>query len=87
MDFDVNAYRDARGRWHHQILGPLTPPSATPPVYEECHDPKATTRCIGFCDFTSAINDGWQRVRMILRQTEGKPQKAAPPADEARTKP
>lgn len=87
MDFDVNAYRDAQGRWHHQILGPLPLQSADVPVYEECHNPKALTRCIGFADFASAINFGWQRVRIILNQTEGKPQKASPPADGIRTKP
>jgi hypothetical protein len=87
MDFDVNAYRDPRGRWHHQILGPLGLQAADAPVYQECHDPKSPTRCIGFPDFTTAINDGWQRVRVILKQTDGKPQKAAPPTDELRSKP
>jgi hypothetical protein len=87
MDFDVNAYRDTRGRWHHQILGPLPLQAADAPVYEECHDPKAPTRCIGFPDFTTAINDGWQRVRVILKQTDGKPQKSAPSTDELRSKP
>lgn len=87
MDFDVNAYRDPRGRWHHQILGPLSLRPGDAPVYEECHNPKATTRCIGFGDFTSAINDGWQRVRIILRQNEGRPQKSAPPVNDVRTNP
>jgi hypothetical protein len=87
MDFDVNAYRDAQGRWHHQILGPLPVQAPDAAVYEECHDPKAPVRCIGFTDFTTAINDGWQRVRVILKQTEGKPQKTVPPAGEIRSKP
>ena len=87
MDFDVNAYRDTQGRWHHQILGPLPLQPTDPPVYEECHNPKAPTLCIGFPDFTTAINEGWQRVRVILKQTEGKPQKTTPAADELRSKP
>ena len=87
MDFDVNAYRDTQGRWHHQILGPLPLQAADAPVYEQCHNPKASTLCIGFPDFTAAINEGWQRVRVILRQTEGKPQKTASTADEIRSKP
>jgi hypothetical protein len=86
MDFDVNAYRDAQGRWHHQILGPLPLQSADAPVFEECHNAKAGTRCIGFTDFASAVNVGWQRVRVLLNQSESKPQKAAPPADGIRTK-
>jgi hypothetical protein len=87
MDFDVNAYRDTQGRWHHQVLGPLPLQPADAPVYEECHNPKSPTLCIGFPDFATAINDGWQRVRVILKQTEGKPQKTTPAADELRSKP
>jgi hypothetical protein len=87
MDFDVNAYRDLQGRWHHQILGPLPIQSAEASVYEQCHDPADPIRCIGFADFTGAINYGWQRVRIILKQTEGTPQKATPPANEIRSKP
>jgi hypothetical protein len=87
MDFDVNAHRDAQGRWHHQILGPLPAQGVEIPIYEECHDPNASARCIGFPDFTAAINCGWQRVRVLLKQTEGGPQKATPPADGIRSKP
>lgn len=86
MDFDVNAYRDTQGRWHHQILGPLPIVTADAAVYEECHNPKAPVRCIGFPDFTAAVNNGWQRVRVILRQTEGKPLKAVPHSGEIRSK-
>jgi hypothetical protein len=87
MDFDVNAHRDAQGRWHHQILGPLRAQAAEVSVYEECHDPGAPTHCIGFPDFAAAINYGWRRVRVILKPSEGGPQKAAPPAGETRSKP
>jgi hypothetical protein len=87
MDFDVNAYRDTKGRWHHQILGPLPIQTAETAVYEECHDPSASTRCIGFPDFTAAINYGWQRVRVILKQSEAGPQKVMPPTGEIRSKP
>jgi hypothetical protein len=87
MDFDVNAYRDAQRRWHYQILGPLPLQASDAPVYEECHDPKASIRCIGFPDFTAAINDGWTRVRVILKRNEGAPQKETPPASEIRSKP
>jgi hypothetical protein len=88
MDFDVNAHRDAHGRWHHQILGPVSGQTAEAvSVYEECHDPSAPIRCIGFPDFAAAINYGWRRVRIILKQSEGGPQKAAQPAGEIRRKP
>jgi hypothetical protein len=86
MDFDVNAHRDAQGRWHHQILGPLSERIAEPSVYEECHAPGASIRCIGFSDFASAINYGWRRVRIILKHAGGGPEKAAPPAGEIRSK-
>jgi hypothetical protein len=87
MDFDVNAHRDSQGRWHHQILGPLSGTTAEASVYEECHDPSTSIRCIGFSDFAAAINCGWRRVRVLLKQSEGGPQKAAPPTGEIRSKP
>ena len=87
MNFDVNAYRDAQGRWHYQILGPLAVQPVDAPLHEECHDRKGKTRCIGFSEFTIAVNDGWRRVRVILKQSETQPQKETPPANELRSKP
>jgi hypothetical protein len=67
MDFEVIPFRDSHGRWHRHILGTVPDQTNAPVICEGCHDEHSSADCIGFADWDSAIENGWQMVRNLLR--------------------
>lgn len=68
MDFEVVPFRDSHGRWHRHILGAASDRSGSPAIWECCHEEASSADCIGFADWGSAIESGWQMVRKFLGQ-------------------
>ncbi len=66
MEYDVRAYKDSKGRWHREIIGPFPKPAGAGGVKENCcTEPKDAGLCHGFDDEESAKRDGSRRVREL----------------------
>jgi hypothetical protein len=65
MKFFTRPYKDARGKWHRDIIGPLPDAAGVAPVFEECHAGSGVTGCPGFADEASAKADGDKRIKQL----------------------
>ncbi len=64
MKFMVRPYKDSRGKWHRDILGPLQD-GGTFGTFETCHAGCGVGGCDGFVDEDSAKADGMKRIEEL----------------------
>jgi hypothetical protein len=67
VEFDVTPFRDLHGRWHRNIRLRTGSQMAPPSICARCHVERAGVACIGFDDWDSAAENGWQAVRELLK--------------------
>jgi hypothetical protein len=70
MKHEVHAFKDSRGRWHRDIIGPLPVPAGARGVRESCHAESQIDSCPGFADQEAAVEDGRRRVKEIEGKAE-----------------
>lgn len=66
MNFLIKTYKDADGKWHRDILGPLSG-GGTFDLFEACHANSGIAGCPGFADKTAAEASARKRIDKLTK--------------------